>query len=225
MSSTRSRRCLASARTAFGTAISSRMASSAASAGLVEAGRRVANVAISDSLQRDACASSCRGPEHELERYSRRRDVQMRRRLVQVSRSWTRIDELRVRVNVGQRVLVVRPRTFAKVLPAQAATTSPTAPPPRSPRPGKIPKTSQSQRPGRQHRGGPRQAVTSRIPALSARPSSSRRARGCHSRGCRLVLWGAGHPRSEGVDDESACGRSDGSDWKAAGAASGCRGS
>jgi len=72
---------------------------------------------------------------------------------------------------------------------------------------------------------GPRQAVTSRTPALSARPSSSRRARGCHSRGCRLVLWDAGHPRSQGVDDESACGRSDGSDWKAAGAASGCRGS
>jgi hypothetical protein len=29
----------------------------------------------------------------------------------------------------------------------------------------------------------------------------------------------------QGVDDESVRGRSDGSDWKAAGAASGCRGS
>jgi hypothetical protein len=46
----------------------------------------------------------------------------------------------------------------------------------------------------------------------------------CHSRGWRLVLWGAGI-LDHGVDDESVCGRCDGSDWKAAGAASGCRGS
>src|SRR3954453_12753304 len=34
--------------------------------------------------------------------------------------------------------------------------------------------------------------------------------------GCKVIL-------DQGVDDESVCGRCDGSDWKAAGAASGCR--
>jgi hypothetical protein len=58
-------------------------------------------------------------PEHELERHARRRNVQVRGRLVQAGGRRCRLDELRVDVEMRQRIGVVGPRALPGVLPAQ----------------------------------------------------------------------------------------------------------
>src|SRR5205823_3138130 len=68
--------------------------------------------------------------------------------------------------------------------------------------------------------------VASRPPALPpARPPCRAGVLGGVTAGAAVLSCGVQVILDQGVDDESVCGRSDGSDWKAAGAASGCRGS